>query len=292
MELLNTTGMQAGYTMGIQPDGRELLVVAVKGTFSIPERGEKAALVEKQLPLVEADTFTGEPGHSAPLYEVDYAPRKPRCDILLNGSAYAPGGKATSRVTVGLQVGQFQKSFNVVGDRVWERGNSPGAPQPFITLPITYDRAFGGADNFHQDPAKHSAYMPNPIGRGYHKELSASLVKGTSLPNTEERSQPVKVPDKAYRPMAFGPVGRGWLPRYPLAGTYDQDWIDNVFPFLPSDFKDDYYQSAPPDQQCDYLRGGESVVLINLTPTGRTSFDLPSVEVPVVFFFKKGGHEQ
>ncbi|MEH6814528.1 MAG: DUF2169 domain-containing protein, partial [Motiliproteus sp.] len=39
-------------------------------------------------------------------------------------------------------------------------------------------------------------------------------------------------------------------------------------------------------------RGGESVVLINLTPTGRTSFDLPSVEVPVVFFFKKGGYEQ
>ena len=41
MELLNATGMQAGYTMGMQPDGRELLVVAVKGTFTIQNRVKK-----------------------------------------------------------------------------------------------------------------------------------------------------------------------------------------------------------------------------------------------------------
>lgn len=40
MELLNATGMPAGYTLGMQPDGRELLVVAVKGTFTIPEKGK------------------------------------------------------------------------------------------------------------------------------------------------------------------------------------------------------------------------------------------------------------
>ena len=36
MELLNATKMTAGYTMGMRPDGRELLVVVVKGTFAIP----------------------------------------------------------------------------------------------------------------------------------------------------------------------------------------------------------------------------------------------------------------
>lgn len=36
MELLNASGMQAGFTMGMRPDGRELLVVAIKGTFRIP----------------------------------------------------------------------------------------------------------------------------------------------------------------------------------------------------------------------------------------------------------------
>ena len=45
-----------------------------------------------------ADTFTGEPGFSAPVYEVDFAPRKPRCDVLLVGSAYAPEGRPATRV--------------------------------------------------------------------------------------------------------------------------------------------------------------------------------------------------
>ena len=80
MELLNATKMQAGYTMGMQPDGRELLVVVVKGTFVIPNAGEEPKLAEEQVPLIEADTFTGEPGLSAPVYESDYSPRKLRCD--------------------------------------------------------------------------------------------------------------------------------------------------------------------------------------------------------------------
>ena len=87
--------------------------------------------------------------------------------------------------------------------------------------------------------------------------------------------------------MSLGPIGRGWEPRYKFAGTYDQNWIDNVFPFLPSDFKDAYYQAAPLDQQIDYLRGGEEVVLQNLTPEGYTRFQIPQVQVPVAFFLKK-----
>lgn len=37
MQLVNSTRMLAGYTLGLLPGGRELLVVVVKGTFSIPE---------------------------------------------------------------------------------------------------------------------------------------------------------------------------------------------------------------------------------------------------------------
>jgi hypothetical protein len=121
MEFLNATGMQAGYTMGMQPDGRELFVVAIKGTFTIPANGEEPRLAEEQVPIFEADSFTGEPGFSAPLYESDYAPRKARCDVLLHGSAYASGGKPAKRVRVSLQVGSVSKSINVVGNRVWKK---------------------------------------------------------------------------------------------------------------------------------------------------------------------------
>src|SRR5262245_57167648 len=104
MELINATRMIAVFNMGLEPSGRELLVVVVKGTFRFP-RGDEPhtyfALHEKQLPLVLADTFTGDPGLSAPVYEVDFAPRKPRCDILLLGQAYAPQGRPSVRVEVG-----------------------------------------------------------------------------------------------------------------------------------------------------------------------------------------------
>jgi hypothetical protein len=81
------------------------------------------------------------------------------------------------------------------------------------------------------------------------------------------------------------------VPRYPLAGTYDQNWLDNVFPFLPQDFDERYYQAAPEDQQIDYPQGGEEVQLLNLSPDGRTRFLLPTVDVPMVFFRKQGEPE-
>ena len=110
MELINATRMTAGYNMGLEPSGRESLVVVIKGTFRFPQAGEPAthfALHDEQLPLVMADTFTGEPGLSAPVYEVDFAPRKPRVDVLLLGSAHAPHGRPATRVETGIRIGNW-----------------------------------------------------------------------------------------------------------------------------------------------------------------------------------------
>jgi hypothetical protein len=292
MELLNTTNMLAGYTMGMKPSGREMLVVAVKGTFNIPRNlDEQPELADQQIPLAEADTFTGDPGFSAPLHEVDYAPIKHRCDVLFNGSAYAPNGKPTSKVQVGIKLGHVAKSFNVLGNRYWEAGATgigPGYPAVFAHMPISYDNAYGGVDNFLKDKKKHSAYMPNPAGKGYHRELANYLVDGTPMPNTEELNRPIKTPYGNYRPMAFGPLGRGWQERLKYAGTYDDNWLENIFPFLPADFDERYYQAAPANQQITYPQGGEEVTLVNLTPEGRCQFILPTIDVPVVFFKKNG----
>src|SRR6266849_965118 len=132
--------MAAGYTLGMEPSGAESLVVAVKGTFTLP-----------------------------------------------------PGGKATQRVQVGIKLGAWQKVFTVLGDRVWRGGAVPraGSPEPFEVMPISYDRAFGGVDNFHPDPSQHRPYLPNPVGRGYHRLLEPYLVDSTPLPSTEESNAPV-----------------------------------------------------------------------------------------------------
>lgn len=291
MDLLNATKMQAGYTLGVDASGRESLVVAVKGTFCFPQVQEEPTLAEVQNPLVVADTFTAEPGFSAPVYEVDYSPIKPFCDVILLGGAYATGGKPVPHVQVGMKVGTVAKTFMVTGERRWEAGTtgiSPGYPTVFDYMPISYDRAFGGVDNFLVDPATHQAYTRNPVGKGFHTHLESDLVDGTPMPNTEEASRPICIPSHDYQPMAFGPVGRNWEPRYRFGGTYDDEWLEKQFPFLPKDFDNRYFQCAPSDQQMPYPIGGEEIILINLTPNGRVQFRLPTIEVPVVFFRKKG----
>jgi hypothetical protein len=293
VELLNATKMKAGYTMGLKPDGRELLVVVVKGTFTIPKPGEEPQLAPQQAELVMADEFTGEPAVSAMKYESDFPPFKPRCDVLLNGSAYAPGGYPTARVDVGLRVGAMAKTFSVVGNRTWKKSIlslSATDPEPFVKMPISYDNAYGGVDKTYEDERKHRAFIDNPAGKGFHHNTAREIIEGKPLPNTEELDHTVTSSEGRYRPMAFGPIGRAWAPRPKYAGTYDQAWIDNTFPFLPADFDERYFQSAPEDQQIDHPRGGEEVVLLNLTPAGRTSFKLPAIDVPVTFYYKN--HEE
>jgi hypothetical protein len=300
VELINATRMVAGYTMGLEPSGRELLVVVIKGTFRFPQPGEPPghfALADAQLPLVMADTFTGAPGLSAPVYEVDFAPRKPSCDILLLGSAYAPQGKPATRVEVGVRVGNWQKTLAVVGPRHWEwsLGRVDATPPGvFVQQPISYDVAFGGADLRHEDPAEHAAFMANPVGRGFHKHLKPDWVEGAPLPNTEQIGQGVRDPQGGYRPMAFGPVGRGWSTRSCYAGTYDDAWLADHFPFLPPDFDERYYQAAPADQQMpleQFRNGPVDVLLANLTAEGLTRFTIPHLVAPVHVFPKRGERE-
>ena len=286
MDFINETKHEAGWTLGFQPDGRELLVVAVKATYLIPENGKDPAFADEQVPLTEADEFTGEPGFSATLYETDYAHRKPLCDVLLNGSAYAPGGRPTDHVTVALLVGSMNKSFNVVGNRVWDRfmlHTSRTLAAKFVKKPISYDVAYGGMDTDKKDPSKQRTYVKNPIGIGYYPITKGKDLIGKPLPNTEEIGRPVKSSTTDYRPMSFGPIGRNFESRIPYAGTYGQNWLDNRAPFWPDDFEYRYFQSAPPDQQIPYPKGDEKVVLKNLTPKGTTIFKLPSVSMPILF---------
>ncbi|GAB2882395.1 DUF2169 domain-containing protein [Uliginosibacterium flavum] len=296
MELINATRLQVAYTMGMEPSGRELLVIAIKGTFPLPSKaGESARLHDEQQPLFMADVFHGEPGLSAPRYEIDFAPRKQACDILLNASAYAPYGRPVGSVPVGVRIGNWQKAFNVVGARHWQAGVSSisaSAPQAFTQQAIHYGTAFGGGDLRHEDPARHAAFMLNPVGCGFHQHLQREWIDGAPLPNTEEIGRAITHPQGDYAPMAFGPIGRQWAQRAPYAGTYDDAWLEEHFPFLPPDFDERYYQAAPLDQQLPFPIGGQEVTLLNLTPDGQRSFTLPGFEAPVWIFPKAGGKEE
>jgi hypothetical protein len=91
--------------------------------------------------------------------------------------------------------------------------------------------------------------------------------------------------------MAFGPVGRGWEPRIGFAGTYGQKWIDEEFPFLPADFDERYYQTAPDDQQIPITSGEQTVTLLNLTPEGRRTFRIPAFKSAIEIHPRAGAKE-
>ena len=294
MELINATRMVAGYTMALEPSGRELLVVVIKGTFVLPRNGESVRLADEQLPLTMADTFTGEPGFSAPVNEMDFAPRKPACDVLLVGHARAPAGQQVTRMRAGLRVGPMERAIEVVGDRVWQAGLggiTMSQPKHFSEMLVSYDRAFGGADRHSEDESEHDAFLPNPVGRGWHKHLKAAWVDGSPMPNIEAIGRPVRSPADRPQPMALGPLGRGWPQRACHAGTYDQQWLDEVFPFLPADFDARYHQAAPPEQQLPLPKGPMDVVLTGFTADGVRQFVLPHFEAPVQIFPKRGAME-
>lgn len=292
MHIDNNTGRTAAFTLGRAPSGRESVVLVVKENYDFPE-AEGAVCQPSETPaeMILADEFWGEPGHSSPRREMDFAPEKPMCDVLLDACAYAPNGRPAEKVRVGVQVGNWSKIIDVVGGRVWVEG--VGAPsvsgiEPFSKLAIHYGVAFGGVDDLDEDDDLPGAYLPNPAGRGWHRVGNQNRLNGTPLPHTEAPGEPIRSPWGTYQPMSFGPVARGWPQRLRYGGTYDQNWQDNVFPFLPEDFDPRFHQGAPEDQQIPYPKGGEPVTLMNLTPEGRVSFRLPDLSLPAVFERKRG----
>lgn len=288
MNFVDQTGGSSGWTMGFDRDGRELIVVAIKATFTLPLEGEPAQRSPLQLPLTTSDAFTGEPGASAPLYEVDFAHRKSACDVLLNGRAYAPEGRLADTVPVAMKVGSMLKAFHAVGHRTWQGGLfglSPGTPEPFDAVTLSYDNAFGGVDTGDGDEPPRT-YAANPVGRGYRP--SKRGLKQQAMPNTQEIERPIDDPAGHYRPMSFGAIGRNWQPRAAFAGTYDQQWIEQRAPFWPANFDDRYFQAAPQDQQIPHPTGGEEVVLRNLSPQAHIAFRLPAFCPKVLFVPHRG----
>ena len=286
----NTTGMNTELSVATDKLGRDHCVTVVKGTFDVQTDGT-TTLAEKQQPLVFADEHYGDPGNTPIKYECDFAHTKPRCDVLLNGSAHAPNGRPAKKVHVALSVGSMNKSFDVVGNRFWDHialSITPSEPLSFFKLPITYGRAYGGVDTDPDKPDKQDTYKHNPVGVGHYPLTKKSDLPGKPLPNTAQTLRPINTHIGRYRPMSFGTIGRNFPARVAHAGTYDQNWLDNICPFLPDDFNPLYFQSAPPDQQVEHLQGGEVVSCTNLTPDpqGKWGFTVPRVEIPIKFRFR------
>jgi hypothetical protein len=280
--LVDTTGPDpAGPTTSALVDFDGALSAIVKRTFTI-EAGGLVPSTGGQLALAGADVHAGDPRRTAARYESDFVPFKPRADALCVGHAQVAGGKPVTHCVVAFGVGDWLKQILVTGERRWKTGiarlgNTPTDPEPFVTMPVSPEHAYGGRDP--GDPSSLRAFAPNPIGKGY--TTSSAKLDGLPLPNLEDPGRRIRSWKDQPAPRTFGPVGRTWQPRFARVGTYDARWLERRAPALPADFDDGYYNCAPDDQQIDgYLRGDEKVRVVNMHPVHvDLTFRLPKLRM-------------
>lgn len=275
MHLENRTPFEASAVPLVAHDDMHTLVVAVKGTFSIGSSG-RPVLADDPVPVYLADVYHGDPGTSSLRYEADIATSKPGTDVALIGTAYAPAGPVR-QLDVGLKIGPLAKILRVYGDRQWRRsGRGWGLtdPQPFETMPLLYENAYGGADPL--DPSR-GYCEANPVGKGFAADDVLDGLDALPAPNIEHRDTPIAALSERPPPAGFGFIARHWAPRRALAGTYDDAWQRDRCPLLPTDFDPRCHAAASEGLRADaFLGGGEPVVVVNATPAGRLEFALPT----------------
>lgn len=284
MELVvSSKNLIADVAPALDVEGREHLVIVVKASWRIPAAGQRPIPIPPS-PFEPADVYVGEPGQSAMLYGSDLVRFKPRCDVLFNAHAHSPTGEPVTEMLVGWRVGTLEKGLRVIGPRKWQRTlgwNSLSAPEPFTKMPLHFGLAFGGTRTWQKgEDVLSEALLANPSGIGWFGKHSKDQIDGAPAPCLEAITDAVSKPDGQYVPAAFSAVGRHWVPRKDFAGTYDEQWQREVAPLLPGDFDERFHQCAPEDQQMNYLRGGEPVVLKHMI-LGRPDvrFTLPRLDL-------------
>lgn len=260
-------------------------VVVVRATFDVDHNGE-CRISENQTPLVYADQHYDDPETTSVEVESDFAPIKPRAEIILNALAIAPEEQPVQSIEVRLIGPGISKSAIVTGDRYWtntELGIRVSATQPFRRKPLAWHLAFGGTDDTFEDKTHSSSNAQNPVGRGYQANEATLAINGRPLPNIEHPLTRVSKWSDRPRAIGFGPVPRFSSERAIYAGTYDDHWVDHVLPFLPEDFDDRYFLSAPVDQQLAELKEDMEFVCINMSSNGKFRVRVPQFKLPIQF---------
>jgi hypothetical protein len=277
MRILNESPYAVAQTVLLDEDGAETLIVAVGASYDIAGGGG-LSVAEKQPPLTLVDTFHGEPDASSIRQDAELGPARPATDVFLCGSATAKGGPA-HRVDVTFRVGGLVQRAAVFGRRFWKNRlgtSSISEPEPFERIPLTWEKAFGGADITPRKEKHHGHEARNPVGCGYFAKRTRADWKQTELPQVENPNDLLRRIGQKVEPVGFLPVARHWRPRSDYVGTYDDQWQRERVPLLPEDFDRRFHNAAPAELvAAGRLTGSEAVEISGCTPGGRLAFELP-----------------
>lgn len=255
MDFVNESGLEAAWIVNkIDPPAFSLTAL-VKGTFRL-RAGEEALLAEEQITLT-GDEFESEDPTKPLRYASDFAPFKPRTDVLLVGTCHSPNGRPVTNARVSLKIGPLDKSLAVYGDRYRTKDGFQTDPIPFIAMPLSWKLAFGGP-----------GFDRNPLGKGIEPIRRQDGITMYPLPNIVSTGRPARLQPDSVEPAGFGPIPAMWPQRLQKFGTFNDRYVKERWPGNPEDMDWGFFNTAPENQQIEgYLRGDEDLFAENLHPT-------------------------
>ena len=167
MPPIERSGYVLDWLPGTGPDGHPALVVVVKRTYGIDPVEARCKAAEKQEPPLLADKlFEGDdPSKSSLRFEAEMVPYKRAVDVVLHGTAWAPGGRPVRTFDVTARVGRLERTLRIVGPRkaVWQppkeekrEGKKTLVPQPptftppepVAKVPLRWENTYGGESTY------------------------------------------------------------------------------------------------------------------------------------------------
>ena len=170
MPLLDTTATATRLVLASAGGDRRLAAVVARATFDIA--GDRLVFTpERPWPAgpeaIETPWGTFPPDSAFPREGID---------VFVLGSAWQPNGLPATELTMAIRVGAaLEHRIAVIGDRSWVRRDGalvPGQPRQFVSMPLTYENAYGGRG------------AANPVGKGFYAGEEEAL--GQPLPNLED----------------------------------------------------------------------------------------------------------
>jgi hypothetical protein len=267
MDLLNRTQFSAAFLNTIVAEDRLLGAVVLKAAFRVTE-GKLIPDPARPWPAggEPIKTEFGEVEGETPFL-------RDGADLIVLGKAYPSEGSSTG-VTVSIRAETIQYDIQVVGDRKWIRGNDgnlvPSPPLPFNSMPLTWDRAFGGKAKVE---AGDLPFAANPHGRGFY--MDAVQAENRPLPNLEDPANPVRTWKDQPQPRAPGPYGKEGAMRAHRSAEFDTTGpVPKLVRLKPA-----YFNNANPQLILKPLPpAGSTVTISNVRPGGRgCRFVLPDL---------------
>jgi hypothetical protein len=249
MDVVSMCPLRAASFVWQPRPGVFVLTIACKATYRLEPGVSPLADAQEE---VRARDACWDDNPSASVYAPgDLAPYKRCADVVLVGSAYAPGGPTRSLVAT-LEIGDVHKSIEVHADRAFSYDGRLLEGAAFTRMPLRWERAAGGPES------------TNPVGMRFDAPPNAE--GRVPIPNLQPPWKQIAWPGDTFEPIGFGPIApwwpaRAWQLHRHLAGWSHDRWFERP---LPPDVEPRYFNAAPSDQQLDALPADARLVLENL----------------------------